>query len=129
MLQNSINLNFKIKCFTVKYKTELSPLTKIIIQNFKFKLYYYVLEDLLYLLKFNSVEQSELINILDFAVIFLQNNFAINYLDIYIYEINIIKVSKINKFINKSINFNPINYLNIKLAYRIKPILKILETN
>ena len=58
-----------------------------------------------------------------------KNNFAINYLDIYIYEINIIKVSKINKFINKSINFHPINYLNIKLAYRIKPILKILETN
>nr|YP_009093374.1 hypothetical protein Ycf88 [Cerataulina daemon]AIR76047.1 hypothetical protein Ycf88 [Cerataulina daemon] len=120
---------FNIKTFKIRYEKKLSPLAKTIIQSFKFKLYYYVMEDLLYLLKSNQKEGNQLLQILNSTVIYLQNNLHVNFFDIYIYEININEKQNSNKFISSSSDyFEPLHYLTIKLAYQVKPISKKLES-
>ena len=129
MVQKIIDPNFHIKTFNVKCDDKLSPLAKTILQSFKFKLYYYVIDDLLYLLKSNPDERDYLLQLLNSSVIFLQNNLYVNFFDIYIYDITINEVSKFNRFVNEQSNsFKVSNIITIKLAYQIKPVQKKLET-
>ena len=129
MVQKIIDPNYHIKTFSVKCDNKLSPLAKTILQSFNFKLYYYVIDDLLYLLKSNLDERDYLLQILNSSVIFLQNNLYVNYFDIYIYDISINEVSKFNRFINNQSNsFKVSNIITIKLAYQLKPVPKKLET-
>lgn len=129
MVQKIIDPNYHIKTFSVKCDNKLSPLAKTILQSFNFKLYYYVIDDLLYLLKSNLDERDYLLQILNSSVIFLQNNLYVNFFDIYIYDITINEVSKFNRFVNKQSNsFKVSNIITIKLAYQIKPVQKKLET-
>lgn len=130
MVQKVVDPNFHIKTFKVKYENNLSPLAKIILKSFRFKFYYYVIDDLLYFLKSNPEERNNLLKILHSTVIYLQNNLFINFFDIYVYDININEVSKINRFVNQqSKQVKTFNYITIKLAYQLKPIAKKLETN
>ena len=129
MVQKIIDPNFHIKTFNVKCDDKLSPLAKTILQSFKYKLYYYVIDDLLYLLKSNPDERDYLLQILNSSVIFLQNNLYVNFFDIYIYDITINEVSKFNRFVNEqSKSFKVSNTLTVKLAYQVKPVQKKLET-
>ena len=121
--------NFHIKTFNVKCDKKLSSLAITILQSFKFKLYYYVMDDLLYLLKSNPEERDYLLQILHSSVIFLQNNLHVNFFDIYIYDISISEISQFNRFVTEqSKSFNVSNTITIKLAYQVKPITKKLET-
>ena len=107
MVPKIVDPNFNIKTFNVKCDSELSSLTKVVLKSFKFKLYYYIVDDLLYLLKSNPKERDYLLQILHSSVIFLQNNLYVNFFDIYIYDISISEISKFNRFVNdqsKSIN-------------------------
>ena len=117
---------FQNKIFYIKYENKISPLAKIILQSYKFKPYYSLLEDLLYLIKDNPDERDQLLQILHSTGIFLQNNRYVNFFNVYIYEITINEVSKLNKFINQ--DFQSINYITIKLVYQVKPITMKLET-
>ncbi len=129
MVQKIIDPNFHIKTFNVKCDKALSPLLKTILKSFKFKLYYYVIDDLLYLLKSNPDECDSILQTLNSSVLFLQNNFHVNFFDIYLYEINIIERSKSNRFINEELNnFKNSTYLNIKFAYQVKSVQKKFET-
>jgi len=129
MVQKIIDPNLHIKTFNVKCDKKLSPFTKIILQSFKCKLYYYVIDDLLYLLKSNPDERDYLLQILHSTVIFLQNNLYVNFFDIYIYDIAINEVSNFNRFVNDQTGqFKVSNNIIIKFAYQIKPITKKLET-
>ena len=129
MVQKIVDPKFNIKTFSIKCDKNLSPLAKILIKSFKFKLYYYVIDDLLYLLKSNPDERDYLLQTLHSTVIFLQNSLYINYFDIYVYDISISEVSKFNRFINeKSEQFQISNNITIKLAYQVKPVTKKLET-
>jgi hypothetical protein len=108
---------------------ELSSLAKVVLKSFKFKLYYYIVDDLLYLLKSNPEERDYLLQILHSSVIYLQNNLYVNFFDIYIYDIKITEISKFNRFVNEqSEAFKASNMITIKLAYQVKPITKKLET-
>jgi sensor histidine kinase YesM len=127
MARKIIDPKFSIKTFTVKSANQISPLAKTILQSFKLKLYYYVVEDLFYFLKSNPFERNYLLEILDSTVIFLHNNLYVNFFDIYIYEITISELPKINRFIEKK--SKNLNYITIKLAYQVKPVSKKLETN
>mgnify|MGYP000889735485 CR=1 FL=1 len=129
MVQKIVDPNFHIKTFNVKCDNKLSPLAKTILQSFKFKLYYYVIDDLLYLLKTNPDERDYLLQILNSSVIFLQNNLYVNFFDIYIYDITINEISNFNRFVNEqSESFELSNTITIKLAYQVKPVPKKLET-
>ena len=79
MVQKIVDPNFHIKTFNVKCDAKLSPLAKTILSSFKFKLYYYVIDDLLYLLKSNPDERDYFLKVLHSIVIFIQNNFVKNY--------------------------------------------------
>jgi len=129
MVQKIVDPKFNIRTFNIKCDKNLSPLAKIIIKSFKFKLYYYVIDDLLYLLKSNPDERDYLLQTLHSTVIFLQNSLYINYFDIYIYDISIDEISKVNRFINReSEQFQVSNNITIKLAYQVKSVTKKLET-
>ena len=129
MVQKIVDPNFHIKTFNVKCDKKLSSLAITILQSFKFKLYYYVMDDLLYLLKSNLDERDYLLQILNSSVIFLQNNLYVNFFDIYIYDISINEISKFNRFVNEqSESFKISNTITIKLAYQVKPVPKKLET-
>ena len=128
MVQKIADPKFNIRTFNTKCDKNLSPLTNILIKSFKFKLYYYVIDDLLYFLKSNPDEPDYLLQTLHSTVIFLQNSLYINYFDIYVYDISINEVPKFNRFINqKSEQFQVSNNITIKLAYKVKPIKKKLE--
>ena len=110
--------SFYIKTFNVKSEKKLSPLAKLILQNVQFKHFYYVRDDISYLLKSNPSERDFLLQALYSIVISLQNNLSINFFDMWIYEIYINKVSTHNKFMSqKSQNLEPGEYITIKLAY------------
>ena len=129
MVQKIVDPNFHIKTFNVKCDNKLSPLAKTILQSFKFKLYYYVIDDLLYLLKSRIDERDYLLQILNSTVIFLQNNLYVNFFDIYIYDISINEISKINRFVNEQPeSFKLSNTITIKLAYQVTAVPKKLET-
>ena len=129
MVQKIVDPKFNIRTFNIECDKNLSPIAKILIKSFKFKLYYYVIDDLLYLLKSNPDERDYLLRTLHSTVIFLQNSLYINYFDIYVYDISINTVSKFNRFINqKSDDFQVSNTITIKLAYQVKPVTKKLET-
>ena len=110
--------SFQIKTFNVKSEKKLSPLAKLILQSVQFKHFYYVRDDISYLLKSNPIERDFLLQALYSTVISLQNNLSINIFDIWIYEIYINKVSTHNKFMRqKSQNLESDEYITIKLAY------------
>ena len=129
MAQKVIDPNYQIKTFTVQYDKQLSTLTKTLIQSFKLKLYYYVIDDILYFLKSNQTERDYLLQLLHSSVIFLQNNLHVNFFDIYIYDININEKFKENRFVkDESKQFKASNIITIKLAYQVKPITRKVET-
>jgi len=110
--------SFQIKTFNVKSDKKLSPLAKIILQSVQFKHFYYVRDDISYLLKSNPIERDFLLQALYSIVISLQNNLSINFFDMWVYEIYVNKVSTHNKFMNRnSQNLEPGEYITIKLAY------------
>ena len=111
--------NFQIKTFNVKSEKKLSPLAKLILQSVRFKHFYYVRDDISYLLKSNPIERDFLLQAIYSIVISLQNNLSINFFEIWIHEIYINKVSPHNKFISpKCQNLELGEYITITLAYR-----------
>ena len=112
--------DFQVKTFNVKSEKRLSPLAKLILQSIQYKHFYYVRDDISYLLKSNPIERDFLLQTFYSIVIYLQNNLYINFFDMWIYEIYINNVSNNNKFMNqKSQNLEPSEYITIKLAYGI----------
>jgi hypothetical protein len=114
------------KIFQIKYEKKLSSIAKFILNSFQNKYIYYAIDDILYLLKSNPVERDNLLAILYGPLISLQNNFSINFFDVWINEIYINEVSKVNKFLTKdSQNFEQFTYITIKFFYKIRiPIKK-----
>ena len=110
--------NFQIKTFHFKYEKKLSSLTKLILQSIQFKHFYYVRDDIFYLLKSNIAERDYILQALYSIVIYLQNNLSINFFDMWIYEVYINETLTKNKFlIQTSQNIESCEYITIKLAY------------
>ena len=111
------------KTFQIKYDKKLSSVTKLILNSFQKKYIYYAIDDILYLLKSNPNERENLLAILYSPILSLQNNFSIDFFDIWIDEIYIQEMSKVNKFLkNKSSNLQQYTYITIKFLYKT-PIL------
>jgi hypothetical protein len=112
--------------FHLKYEKKLSSTAKVILNNFQNKYIYYAIDDILYLLKGNPIERDALLAILYSPAISLQNNFSINFFDIWIREVYIEEISKVNKFItNGSPTSDQFSYITIKLFYKTRvPVQK-----
>ena len=111
--------NFQIKTFHFKSEKKLSSLTKLILQSIQFKHFYYVRDDIFYLLKSNMAERDCILQGLYSIVIYLQNNLSINFFDMWIYEVYINESLTKNKFMSQtSQNIKSYEYITIKLAYK-----------
>ena len=117
------------KTFQIKYEKRLSSIAKVILNSFQNKYIYYAIDDVLYLLKTNTVERDNLLAILYSPVLSLQNNFSINFFDIWIREIYIDEISKVNKFLtNNSETSGLFSYITIKLLYKTRVPVKKQES-
>lgn len=115
--------------FQIKYEKRLSSTAKIILNSFQNKYIYYAIDDILYSLKGNPIERDNLLAILYSPVLSLQNNFSINFFDIWIREVYIEEISKVNKFLTKdSQNLEQFSYVTIKLFYKTRVPVKKQES-
>ena len=114
------------KTFQIKYDKKLSTTSKFILNSFQNKYIYYAIDDILYLFELNQTERNNLLAILYSPVLSLQNNFFVNFFDIWIREIYIEEVSKVNKFLTKdSQTSEQFSYIIIKFFYKTRvPVQK-----
>lgn len=116
---NSDELSSKI--FQISYKKNLSTKAKFILNSLEKKYIYYGIDDILYLLKSNPNEQNNLLGILYSPIISLQNNFSVNFFDIWINEIYIEEMSRKNRFLKTNTQIlKDSNVITIKLFYRTR---------
>ena len=109
----------KLKTFQLRYEKKLSSIAKLVLNSFQKKYIYYAIDDILYSFQSNPNERDNLLAILYSPVLSLQNNFSINFFDIWIDEIYINEVSKFNKFLNNDLsNRDQCSYITIKLLYK-----------
>lgn len=117
------------KTFHIKYEKKLSLIAKSLLNSFRNKYIYYAIDDILYLLKSNPVERDNLLSILYSQVLSLQNNLSINFFDIWIHQIYINEIPKVNKFIpNDFQNLEQFTYITIKLLYKTRIPIKKTES-
>ena len=117
------------KTFQIKYDKKLSTTSKFILNSFQNKYIYYAIDDILYLFELNKNERENLLAILYSPILSLQNNYSVNFFDIWIKEIYIDEISKSNKFlITDSQTSKQFSYITIKLFYKTKVPLKKQES-
>jgi hypothetical protein len=116
------------KTFQIKYQKNLSLTAKFLLNSFQNKYIYYAIDDILYSLKSNPIERDNLLAVLYSPIISLQNNFSVNFFDIWIREIYIDEISKSNKFLkNEAETLKQFNYITIKFIYKTKVPIKKQE--
>jgi hypothetical protein len=117
------------KTFQIKYEKNLSSTAKLILNSFQNKYIYYAIDDILYLLKLDSVERDNLLAILYSPILSLQNNFSVNFFDIWIREVYIDETSKVNKFLhNDNKDFQHFSYITITFFYKTRVPAKKQES-
>jgi len=120
-LQYPKSSEIKCKTFQIKYEGKLSLLAKFILNSFQNKYIYYGMDDILYQFGLNSNEYKTLLAILYSPIISLQNNYSVNFFDIWISEIYIEEESKSNKFLTSEFKtLTPYSYITAKFFYKNK---------
>nr|YP_009686170.1 hypothetical protein [Halamphora americana]YP_009686296.1 hypothetical protein [Halamphora calidilacuna]QDR24911.1 hypothetical protein [Halamphora americana]QDR25033.1 hypothetical protein [Halamphora calidilacuna] len=128
-LQYPKSTEIKCKTFQIKYDGKLSLLAKFILNSFQNKYIYYGIDDILYQFRFDSNEYERLLAILYSPIISLQNNYSINFFDIWVNEIYIEEDSKPNKFLSKeSQPLSQFTYITVKFFYKTKVPTKKQES-
>jgi hypothetical protein len=118
----------KSKTFYIQYEKKLSTVDKILLNNFQQKYLYHAIDDILYSLKSKPTERDNLLSILYSPVLSLQNNFSIDFFDIWIDEISINEASKVNKFLDtKNQKVETASSITLRLLYTNKFLTKKTE--
>ena len=107
-IQLSQELGPIVQTFNIKCEKKLSSYAKRILLSWKGKPFYCANEDILYLFKFDRVEQNFLLRILHSMAIFLQNGTCTNLFDISIYSISISEEPKFNRVTNGKVENHPL---------------------
>ena len=116
------------KTFQIKYEKKLSLIAKLVLNSFQNKYIYYAIDDILYLFELNPNERENLLAILYSPILSLQNNYSVNFFDIWVKEIYIDEVFKANKFLSTdSQTSKQFSYITIKLFYKTRVPLKKQE--
>jgi len=117
------------KTFQIKYEKKLSLIAKLVLNSFQNKYIYYAIDDILYLFELKKTERENLLGILYSPILSLQNNYSVNFFDIWIKEIYIEERFKSNKFLGTdSQTSKQFSYITIKLFYKTKVPLKKQES-
>ena len=110
-----------LRSFQIRYEKKLSSVAKLVLNSFQNKYIYYAIDDILDLFQSNPNERDNLLAILYSPILSLQNNFSIHFFDIWIDEIYINEVSKVNKFLtNDSSNLKQSSEIIIKFIYKTR---------
>lgn len=118
----------KSKTVCIKYDNELSPVDKIMLTSFQNKYFYHVIDDITCSFKSKSIQQNNLLSIIYQPILYLQNNFYVDFFDIWIGSIYINQEPIVNKFLAADIsNLKPFNYITINLLYTTKRPIKRVE--
>ena len=128
-LQYPKSSEIKCKTFQIKYDGRLSLIAKFILNSFRNKYIYYCIDDILYQCGLDSNEYETLLAILYSPVLSLQNNYSVNFFDIWVNEIYIEEDSKSNKFLTTK--FQPLSqltYITVKFFYKTKVPTKKQES-
>jgi len=117
------------KTFQMKYQTNLSLTAKCLLNNFQNKYIYYAIDDILYSLQSKPIERENLLAVLYSPILSLQNNFSVNFFDIWIREVYIDEISKRNKFLkNDFTTLKQSNFITIKFFYKTRVPVKKQES-
>jgi hypothetical protein len=117
------------KTFQIKYQKNLSLTAKYILNSFHNKYIYYAIDDILYLLKSDPIERDNLLAILYSPILSLQNNFSVNFFDIWIRDVYIDEISKTNKFLRNDLQpSEQFSFITIKFFYKTKVAVKKQES-
>jgi hypothetical protein len=117
------------KTFRIEYNEKLSLAAKFILNSFQNKYIYYAIDDILYSFRSNPIERDNLLAVIYSPILSLQNNFLVNFFDIWIRDIYIDEISKTNKFLKKdSENLYKVTYITIKLFYKTRVPIKKQES-
>ena len=117
------------KTFRIEYNENLSLAAKFILNSFQNKYIYYAIDDILYSFRSNPIERDNLLSVLYSPILSLQNNFLVNFFDIWIRDIYIDEISKTNKFLKQdSENLYKVTYITIKLFYKTRVPIKKQES-
>jgi hypothetical protein len=117
------------KTFQIKYQNKLSLTAKFILNSFQNKYIYYAIDDILYTLKSSPIERDNLLSILYSPILSLQNNFSVNFFDIWIRQVSIEEISKTNKFLTKDCQtLNQFTYITIQFFYKTRIPVKKQES-
>jgi hypothetical protein len=117
------------RTFRIEYNENLSLAAKFILNSFQNKYIYYAIDDILYSFRSNPIERDNLLAVLYSPILSLQNNFLVNFFDIWIRDIYIEEISKTNKFLKKdSENLYKVTYITIKLFYKTRVPIKKQES-
>lgn len=117
------------KTFQIKYEKKLSLTAKLVLNSFQNKYIYYAIDDILYLFESNKNERENLLAMLYSPILSLQNNYSVNFFDIWVKEIYIDEVFKVNKFLSTdSQTSKQSSYITIKLFYKTGVPLKKQES-
>jgi len=114
------------KTFQIKYEKKLSLIAKLVLNSFQNKYIYYAIDDILYLFDLKKTERENLLAILYSPILSLQNDYCVNFFDIWVQEIYIDEVLKTNKFLSAdSQTSKQFSYITIKLFYKTRvPVTK-----
>ena len=124
-LQYPKSTEIKSKTFQIKYEGQLSLVAKFILNSFQNKYIYYAIDDVLYQFGLKSTEYETLLALLYSPIISLQNNYFVNFFDIWISDIYLEEVSKTNKFLtNTSKTYQQTSYITIKFIYKTRVPVK-----
>ena len=110
------DLDIRIGTFPVEYKENLSFIGKFLLNNFKNKEICYAIDDIIYELRSDPIERDNLLSILHSIIISLQNNFAVDFFQIWITEVYIDQTYTSNKFFNNKFR-NQSRIITFKIAY------------
>lgn len=131
-LQYPKSSEIKCKTFQIKYDGQLSLIAKFILNSFQNKYIYYGIDDILYQFGLDSNEYETLLAILYSPVISLQNNYSVNFFDIWVSEIYIEEGSEPNKFFTdkdyESQTLTQFTYITVKFFYKTKVPTKKQES-
>lgn len=131
-LQYPKSAEIKCKTFQIKYDGKLSLIAKFILNSFQNKYIYYGMDDILYQFGLDLNEYETLLAILYSPVISLQNNYSVNFFDIWMSEIYIEEGSQPNKFLihknYESPTLTQFTYITVKFFYKTKVPTKKQES-
>jgi hypothetical protein len=117
------------KTFQIQYQNKLSVTARLILNSFQNKYIYYAIDDILYSLKCSPFERYNLLAVLYSPILSLQNNFSVNFFDIWIRQVYIEEVSKPNKFLKANLETSDqITNITIQFFYKTRIPVKKQES-